>query len=219
MNYNFVDETVEDEAVRDIMHLHWWVNENINKEGDHLFHQVSRYSEKSYVNYAFKVNSSIRTTNKSNGKRTLFYALMDNNKVLKCSFFNVNVNGLLSEDYVLHFLLFELFDKADTFVISKKDESIDIPCFPSGTVRLPKEFITISDNNGRVITEDGELIVYRSDEQEIPDGVKLVDILKPITVDDILEAFKEAKKTSEERIARKKEINSNSSKGSKRKER
>lgn len=210
MDYEFINETEEHEAVKDILHLHWWINENINKEGERLFSQVRRSSGKSYVNYAFKTNNSIRTICRSNSKPILFYGLMENNKVLKCSFINVVIQGELK--YKVHYLLFELFDKADTFVITKKENFTDQQCFPSGTVRIKTEFITISDNSGRVITEDGEIITYRENEIEIPDGAKLVDVLKPMTADDILDAFKKAKEKSDEKIANKDKINSQLSK-------
>ena len=194
MGYEYIKELEEDEAVRDVMRLHWWVNENINKEGDYLISELmSRFSNKSYINYAFKADNSIRTRCIPKYKRHIFYALMDNNKILRCTLITKLPFGESTYDF--RGLYFELFNNADKYVITRNDNNI-----------------IISNDNNKVITDDEEIIGFRVNQIEIPSNIRFTDFLKPISVDDLKQAFIEARDKSDERIANKDIINADLSK-------
>ena len=194
MGYEYIKEIDEDEAVRDVFHLHWWVNKNINEEGEYLRSYVmSRYSNRSYIGYAFKADNSIRTRCPSKHKKHIFYALMNNNKILKCTLINKGSIGNYIFDYLGMYV--ELIDNADKFVITRREDAI-----------------IISDNNGRVITDEGEIVGFRRDQIEIPNNIRFVDLLKPISVDDLKQAFIDACAKADERIANKDKINADLSK-------
>ena len=201
MNYDFINERDEEEALRDVMHLHWWLKENVNKDDNYLSYTQPRYSNKSYITYALKADNSILTT--SDGWKR-FYAITENNKLLKCTFFSQKYE-LFESTINYRGIFFELYGDASSFVITKREETeetkITLPCVL--TKETKTEYIQIIDSSGRCVTDNEERRISRIGQLELPNSIRLVDVLKPITVDDVLKAFEDAKNKSDSLLSQK----------------
>ena len=201
MNYDFINERDEEEALRDVMHLHWWLKENVYKDDNYLCYTQPRYSNKSYITYALKADNSILTT--SDGWKR-FYAVTENNKLLKCTFFNQKYE-LFESTINYRGIFFELYDDASSFVITKREEIKEVKSiYPPGlTNEIKTEYIQISDSSGRSVTDNEEQRISRMGQLELPDSIRLVDALKPITIDDVEKAFRDARDKSDSLLAQK----------------
>ena len=192
MEYKITNEEEEEYALKDLKTLCWWLWEKVEPTDSYKMYFIPMQShDKTYAYRAFKRDNAIYTVRKFEGLNYSFFMLLDNNRILKCSISTTHppTNKRL---YNFNYLVFEIYDNADKFVITKTiDESAN------RFIDRFKELIEIKDDTGRVITKENEYYNRFNSKNldnilEVPVGdTKLVDLLKPVSLDDIYKTFEE----------------------------
>ena len=200
MEYRVTNKDEEEYALKDLKTLCWWLWEKVEPTDSYkMFFIPMQSHDKTYVYRAFKRNNSIYTIRKFIGINNSFLMLLDNNRILKCSI-STTYPPTNKRLYNFNYLVFEIYDNADKFVITTTHSE-------SSDSKLFGDLIEIKDDTGRVITKENEYVNISHSELEIPTGeTKVVDLLKPVTIDDIYKAYEETIEYSQELLKRQEEF-------------
>ena len=200
MEYKITNEEEEEYALKDLKTLCWWLWEKVEPTDSYKMYFIPMQShDKTYAYRAFKRDNAIYTVRKFEGLNYSFFMLLDNNRILKCSISTTHppTNKRL---YNFNYLVFEIYDNADKFVITTTHSK-------SSDSKLFGDLIEIKDDTGRVITKENEFVNISHSELEVPTGeTKVVDLLKPVTIDDIFKAYEETIVYSEDLLKRQEEF-------------
>ena len=155
---------------KDLRNLIYFLEKNIKEEVKYSEFTENKYNEKTYLTDIFDEDNRIVTVDYTTNSITR-YILVENNKLLRINY------RLLFKDFDdiwdVYAATLKLFSNA-------KDLKLSLEYGYDGV-----QFIDIVDEYGRKINDSNETVSVFN-RRMLSDGVKIVNILSPVTIDELI---------------------------------
>ena len=155
---------------KDLRNLIYFLEKNIKEEVKYSEFTENKYNEKTYLTDIFDEDNRIVTVDYTTNSITR-YILVENNKLLRINYRLLfkNFDGM----WDVYAATLKLFSNA-------KDLKLSLEYGYDGV-----QFIDIIDEYGRKINDSNETVSVFN-RRMLSDGVKIVNILSPVTIDELI---------------------------------